>query len=240
MIAFFPVSWYFSHVWDGIMIFTFSMISPALIMYVIYYIRKSTFRYESSRILGKYHLHEGFVGIILIIVSISLLILRSQLLFLTNPLWRRLSFIFVLVQIFSILFIYVGSFFLFRDWDDITSLKFIEIKETKTNRDITGDYKVFSEISQDDLHFFTIPCILLYPFGILLTIVSINLIIYGSNFILIHAIELEEELYIYAGYFSCFIAGGLIGIDWLRIFKIIYPEIYDELDAIIKELKDSQ
>ncbi|MFX0069961.1 MAG: hypothetical protein ACFFAO_02625 [Candidatus Hermodarchaeota archaeon] len=221
------------------MILSFSMIAPSMIMYIIFYIRKSTAKYESSTIFGKYHLHEGFIGIILIILSISLIILRLNLLFLTHPFWRRLSFIFVLVQVFSIIFIYLGSFFFFRDWHDIIRLKLIEAKPDLNSNLKTDSVPIFNQITQDDLHFFRFSRFLIYPFGVIMTIISISIIIYGIDIFPRENFDVNNESVIYLGYFLCFISGGMIGVDWLRIFKLYYPELYEEIRKVINQIEYS-
>jgi hypothetical protein len=215
------------------------MIAPSLIMYVIFYIRNSTARYESSTIFGKYHLHEGFIGIILIAISIILIVLLFQLSFLTHPYWRRLSFIFVLVQVFSIIFLYLGSFFFFRDWHDIIRLKLIEIKSSSKNDKKKKEVPVFTQITQEDLPFFRFPSLLLFPFGILATIISISMIIYGSELFPRQIIDINKEFITYLGYLLCVISGGSIGIDWFRIFKLYYPELYEEIKKVIDQIEIS-
>jgi len=223
--------------WEIVIFITSSMISPGIIVYIIHYIKKSTSRFEESKIFGIYHLHEGFIGIIFIILAIFFLWLRSTLLFLAGPYFMRYSIILLLTQILSFLFLYLGSFFFFRDWDDIIQLNFVEKKEN-SEKIKKNQSTVFNHITQADLHFFEYPKIIIYPFGILLTIFSLNTIIYGTSFLPLDRININNEFVIYLGYFISFIAGGIIGRDWYRIFKKFYPEAYQEIETIINKVKN--
>ena len=101
--------------WEIVIFITSSMISPGIVVYIIHYIKKSTSRFEESKIFGIYHLHEGFIGIIFIILAIFFLWLRSVLLFLAGPYFSKYSLFLLLTQILSFLFLYLGSFFFFRE-----------------------------------------------------------------------------------------------------------------------------
>ena len=48
---------------------------------------------------------------------------------------------------------------------------------------------------------------------------------------------LESESIIRLGYLICFIAGGMIGRDWLRLFRTVYPNLYEEIKIKINKLK---
>jgi hypothetical protein len=60
------------------------------------------------------------------------------------------------------------------------------------------------------------------------------MVIYGNDFIPKEI--LTHEFIVNCGYILSFIAGGIIGIDWLRIFKIFYPSHYQELELKMKEI----
>ena len=137
-------------------------------------------------------------------------------------------------------FLYFGSFFVFRDWKDVIRFKFIE-KPKIINGDETLSHNnsVFNKISKEDINFFKIPRILLYPFGIFLTGFSFTMVAYGTNFIPEDIFLLDYESVVLLGYFIGAIAGGLIGIDWLRIFRKFYPEIYQELHYAMKQLENT-
>lgn len=235
--ALIPSSRLFWSFWEIITLISFSMIAPGLIVYIVYDIKKITAKFEAATILGKYHLHEGFVGIIFLIIGFFLLGLRSSLLFLSHPFYRRSSLILLFVQILSFIFLYLGSFFFFRDWRDIIHLKFIEIKSKSENNLQEAQTSVFNQITKEDLNFFNIPKLMIYPLGMLLTIFSVNMVIYGTDFLPYQIFNITDESVIQLGYFICVIAGGLIGIDWYRIFKIFYPEFYETIEKEITRIK---
>lgn len=232
-----PISLQFGDFWEVIILISFSLLAQGLIIYIIHYIKKSTAKYSEAKVFGKYHIHEGFVGIIFITVAIFLLVLRSSLLFLTDILWKRLYIYLWLVQIFLFVFLYLGSFFLFRDWHDVIRLNFIEKKNLANENDQNNQSPVFNRITREDIHFFKHPKLCIYPFGIIATIFALNAIVFGTNFLPIEIFNLENESVILLGYFLSFIAGGMIGIDWLRLFRKIYPKLYEELAILIKNIK---
>ena len=78
---------------------------------------------------------------------------------------------------------------------------------------------------------------MIYPLGMLLTIFSVNMVIYGTDFLPYQIFNIADESVIQLGYFICVIAGGLIGIDWYRIFKIFYPEFYETIEKEITRIK---
>ena len=236
VLALIPSSRFFWNFWEILTLISFSMIAPGLVVYIVYDIKKVTSKFEAATILGKFHFHEGFVGIIFLIIGFFLLGLRSSLLFLSHPFYRRSSLILLFVQIFSFILIYLGSFFFFRDWHDIIHLKFIEIK-AKIDHNLQGvQGSVFNHITKDDLHFFKKPMLLLYPLGMLLTIFSVNMVIFGTDFLAPQIFNIDDESVVQLGYLLCFIAGGLIGLDWLRIFKLFYPKYYETIDKKIRQL----
>ncbi|TFG30485.1 MAG: hypothetical protein EU532_00845 [Promethearchaeota archaeon] len=225
-------------IWEILTLLSFSMIAAGLILYIIYYIKKITAKYEVATILGKYHIHEGLVGVLFLIIGVLLLILRLSLLYLNHPFYRRLSFILISVQIFSYIFLYLGSFFFFRDWRDILHLKFIEIKTKYNKNKLNKRVPIFNNINIEDLHFFQLPKLIMYPFGIILTVLSITLVIYGMEVIPTQIFSANEEYIVHLGYLLCILAGGMIGIDWLRLFKRFYPEIYKQIQINIETLKN--
>ena len=229
-----PLSYEYSNLWEVYTFLSFLILGQGLIFYIVYHIKKNTRKYD----LGKYHIHEGFVGVIFLVISTGLLWLRSSLLFLTDILWKRLSIILFLVQIFLFVFLYIGSFFFFRDIHDILKLKFIEKVKFMENSSQSNEITVFKKITKDDLHFFKFPKLVLFPFGIVLTVLGLNLIVYGYSFLQENFFDSENESFVLLGYFLSFVAGGLIGRDWLRLFKKIYPEIYAEIERAIVNLEN--
>jgi len=232
-----PISLQYGTFWEVIILLSFSLIGQGLIIYIIYYIRKNTAKYSESKVFGRYHVHEGFIGILFIIIALFLFILRSSLLFLSDILWKRLSIILWLIQIFLFISLYLGSFLFFRDWHDVLRFKFIEKIKASNELSQKDKLSAFNRITQEDIHFYEFPKLIYYPFGILLTIFAVNALVYGTDFLPMEIFYLETESIIRLGYLICFIAGGMIGRDWLRLFRKVYPNLYEEIKIIISKLK---
>lgn len=232
-----PISLQYGTFWEVIMLLSFSLIGQGLIIYIIYYIRKTSAKYSEAKVLGRYHIHEGFIGIFFIVIALFLFILRSSLLFLNDILWKRYYIILWLVQIFLFISLYLGGFLFFRDWHDVLKFKFIEKIKASNEISQTDKPSAFIRITQKDLHFYEFPKLIYYPFGILLTIFALNALVYGTYFLPMEIFYLETESIIRLGYLICFIAGGMIGRDWLRLFRKVYPNLYEEIKIIINKLK---
>ena len=177
-------------------------------------------------------------GILFFMIAVFLLWILSSLIFLDPPYYSRYHLYLLITQILLFAFLYLGSFLFFRDWDDIVRLNFIENKKG-ANKLKKNHSKVFNHITQADLHFFELPKLTIYPFGIILTILSLNTIFYGNYFFPSKIFKLNNEIVIYFGYFMSFIAAGITGKDWLRIFRRFYPEAYKEIEHIINEMKSN-
>ncbi len=229
---------YFWNVWDTIMFLTYSIIGPGLILYTIHYIEKKSAKFEDARLFGKYHIHEGLVGIIFMILAFIFYSIRSIMI--EEPIfYNELVILLGAVQLFLFAFLLFGNFLIIRDWRDVIHFRFIEKKE-KRNKDNNenNDISVFSLIQKEDIPFFKISKVLLYPFGILLTSISINAIVFGSNFLPEEIFNLEYQMVINLGFLLGFIAGGFLGVDWVRIFRKFCPEQYEELEQALNRLKD--
>ncbi len=231
---------YFWYLWDILMFLTYSIVGPGLILYTIHYIEKNSEKFANAEFLGKYHIHEGFVGIIFIIIACILFPLRS---FMVGEAIFHNELIFLLgtTQLFIFAFMFFGNFLIIRDLRDVIRLKWIEKKNqdksiTKSNQDIS----VFSSISKEDLQFFKFSKILLYPMGIILTCISINAIVFGSTFLPSEIFYLNYPSVVLLGFFFGFISGGLVGHDWLRLFKRFCPRLYGELKRAIDNLNDNK
>ncbi len=210
-----------------------AMVAPGIVLFIIHYIRKISVKFEGN-FIGKYHLHESFLGIILLGLSIPFYIIRFNMIQF-EIFWREYKLYLAIIMIFLYFFIYFGSFFAFRDFRDLTQLNFLE----KVNKPIEkkgSTRSAFNSITKDDLHFFKHPKLNIFPFGLLLTSISFLMVIYGNDFI--PKEFLTHEFVVNLGYLLSFFAGGLIGIDWLRIFKIFYPSHYKELKRKINEISN--
>lgn len=229
--------WQFWYFWDVLVIFAYGNLGPALILYIIHYIKESTGKYKDVRVFDKYHLHESFVGVVLFL-GILLIILLRNILLQYEIFSKELSFVLYFINVLIFAFLYLGSFFIFRDWDDLIHFKFIEkAKESKEMNEFKDDESVFVQLTKEDLHFLEFPRLILYPIGIFLTIVSINAVVHGFGFFPTYFFFLDYQTILLVGYICCFLAGGLIGKDWFRIFKRFYPELYGQIESVIKKLK---
>jgi hypothetical protein len=215
------------------------MIGPGLILYTLHYMLKNTEKYENARIFGDYHIHEGFVGVIFIISALLLIPLRAYM-FDQTIFLNELVFLLGTVQIFMFAFLFFGNFLIIRDWKDVFHLRFIEKKEKREistqNQEGTS---LFLLIKKEDVEFFTIKKIILYPLGIIMMSLSINAIVFGSNFLPKEIFNLEHQEVMLLGFVLSFISGGIIGRDWCRVFRRFYPEFYTELELVLNKLKNS-
>ncbi|MFW9990385.1 MAG: hypothetical protein ACFFC3_17215, partial [Candidatus Odinarchaeota archaeon] len=181
-----------------------------------------------------YHIHEGFFGISFILIGIFFWIIRF-IMIQYEILKYQLRIYLALDMILLFLFLFSGSFLMFRDWRDVFHLKFVE--KRKNTESITHS-SIFHPIDADSLDFFKFPKVMLYPFGILLSSYSVNLFIHGTDFLPEILFKMNHEIIVFIGIFFCLIAGMMIGIDWYRIFARLYPDIYQEFEKILKNLKN--
>lgn len=208
-----------------------SMVAPGIVLFIIHYIKKISGKFEGN-FIGKYHLHESFLGIIFLGLSIPFYIIRFNMIQ-YEIYWKEYKLYLAIIMIFLYSFIYFASFFAFRDFHDLFKLKFLERVNKPIEKRISKN-SAFNSITMNDLHFFKQPKLILFPFGLLLTSLSFLMVIYGNEFI--PKEYLTHEFIVNLGYLLSFFAGGLIGIDWLRIFKIFYPSHYKELERKINEI----
>ena len=210
-----------------------SILSPGLNLYIIKYIRNNSNPKRKWKIIKNYHIHEGFVGIIFIVIAFILWLIR--LLMIQHEVLKKQLRIFLAIDmILLFLFLFSGSFLVLRDRRDILRLSFIERRQ---NQPVSKISPVFNEISQDSIQFFQSPRGLYYPFGILLNSFALNMFIHGTDFLPKEFFKLSHETIVLIGFVLCFLAGGLIGIDWYRLFAKLYPELYQELEQILVELQ---
>ncbi|MHA2034965.1 MAG: hypothetical protein ACW98X_00940 [Promethearchaeota archaeon] len=218
---------------EAIFYLSVSMVAPGIVLFIVHYIKKISGKFEGN-FIGKYHLHESFLGIILISLSIPFYILRFNMIQ-YEIFWREYKLFLAIIMIFLYSFIYFGSFFTLRDFHDLFKLKFLERVDNPIEKQVSTN-SAFKSITKNDLHFFKHPKVILFPFGLLLTSISFLMIIYGNDFI--PKEYLYHEFVVNLGYLLAFFAGGLIGIDWLRIFKKFYPSHYKELEFKINEISN--
>jgi hypothetical protein len=238
LLQFFKVSliiWNWSAIRDIASILCIAILAPGLSLNFIKYIKNNSDITKKRKISQKYHIHEGFVGILFVILAFCLWIIR-HLLIQYRVMRTQLRIFLAIDMILLFLFLFSGSFLVFRDIYDIVKLKFIEKRINETNNHRSS---VFYPITKDSIRFFKSPIILLYPFGVLLASFSVNLFIHGTYFLPETIFNLNHEVIVFIGFILCSIAGSLIGIDWYRFFAKIYPDLYEEIDKIISNLKNN-
>ena len=229
-----PWNWY--NIREVGTILCFSIFSPGITLNIIRYIRYKSNQNKQKKIFQNYHFHEGFVGILFVIIALFLWLIRSFMIQ-YEIIKKQLRIFLAIEMIILFVFLFSGSFLIFRDWRDILRLKFIE---KQTNRSNAKESTIFKINDPESTKFFSSPPILLYPFGIFLNSVSASLFIHGTNFISFKIFHLSHETLVFIGFILCFIAGGLLGIDWYRVFAKIYPDLYREFEQILKDLRKSE
>ncbi|MHA1472499.1 MAG: hypothetical protein ACTSQW_05315 [Promethearchaeota archaeon] len=210
-----------------------AVIAPGMLVLIAYYIKKYTSKFERN-FIGKYHIHEGFFGILLIVLVIFLFIIRT-IVIQFEVFLNELKVFLAVIMIFIYFFLFFGGFFILRDIKDVVHLNFIKkIEKSQSNEEQHSD--VFNSIKQDNLSFFKVIKLPIFPIGIITTSLSFSMIIYGTKFV--PREFLNSELILNYGYLFSFIAGSLIGFDWMRVFKLFYPIYYTEIEQKITELKN--
>ncbi|UCC18540.1 MAG: hypothetical protein JSV62_10565 [Promethearchaeota archaeon] len=225
--------WNWSAIRDLASILCFSVLPPGLSSSFIKYIKSNSNQNKEKRIFRRYRIHEGFVGILFIIIAFSLWIIR--LVMIQNETLRRELRIFLALDMIPlILFLFSGSFLTFRDRRDVLKLKFVEKRKIQ----VTGKSStIFNPITINSIKFFKSPKFVLFPLGILFFSFGLNMFIHGTDFIIKELFNLSHESIVFLGFLLCFIAGGMIGIDWYRLFGKIYPNLYEEVEHKINEIK---
>ena len=228
-----PSFWNWYTIRDISAILCISILSHGLTLNFIKYIKNNSNHNETRGIFQKYHIHEGFVGIIFTLIACFLWIMRF-IMIQHEILKNELRIYLAIEMILLFLFLFSGSFLIFRDWRDIISLKFVEKRNYNHNNKSSI---VFNPITPESIKFFKSPKILLYPFGMLLSSLSLNLFVHGIDFLPEEVFNINHEILILISIFLCFIAGGMLGMDWYRLFARLYPNLYREFENILKDFK---
>ncbi len=218
---------------DSTTIISICILSPGFTLNQIKFIKNLSNQNEKGKVFKNYHIHEGFIGIIFVILAIILLIafyILIQFKIMNNELKVILAITIVLLY----LFLFSGSFLIFRDRRDLVNLKFIEKRNSTINNDTST---IFNPITQDSIQFFKSPRLILHSFGFLLNSFSLNMLIHGTDFLLEEIFKLKYEIVVLLGFIFCFIGGALMGIDWYRLFGKIYPTEYQETEKILNKLR---
>jgi hypothetical protein len=214
-------------------ILCFSILSPGLSLSLIHYIKSNSNKTDSRKIFHNYRIHEGFVGIIFIIFALILIIVRYNLI--KYEIFRTDLRIFLAIDMILLyLFLFFGSFLIIRDRRDIVKFQFIQRREPEGN-----NYKLrlFNSLTSDSIKFFKSPKFLLYPFGILFNSIAVNLFIHGTDFLPEEVFTLNHETVVLIGIILSLIAGGIVGLDWYRLLRKTYPELYQNFERILDDLR---
>lgn len=211
-----------------------SIVASGLLILIAYYIKVFTSKFEGS-FIGKYHLHEGLFGITLIGLSLLFFAFRTYLLQF-EVFSKEFKVYLAIVMIFLYFFIFFGGFFILRDIDDIIHLRFVK-KITTSQKNSKNKGSIYNSMTHENISFFKISKLYLFPIGILLTGFSLSMVIYSTKFIPNDILNSGETINL--GYLFGFIAGSLIGYDWVRVFKRFYPYHYEEIELKIIELQKS-
>ncbi len=216
----------------------YSLLGPGIISFTIYYIRthSSTIRRYVS--YGRYSLHEGFVGLIILLIAACLLIYRSTLI---PAGYKKIETVIILsfLQVFILLFLFFAGFLIFRDINDILHFKFVH-KDFNSQDSIPENFNFEGkiQIKIKDIPFYKLNKKMIFPIGIALLSFSINAMIHGTDFLPKAIFHLHNEEIISLGFIFCFSSGALLGRDWLRLFKIFYPELFNYLNTLLNKLKE--
>ena len=209
------------------------IISPGFTLYIMKYIKNHSNQNDKGKVFRNYHIHEGFVGIIFVIIAFFLLMIR-YLLIQYEVMREELRIFLAITMVLLYLFLFSGSFLIFRDRRDIIKFKFIERREILNNNE---EGTVFSPITADSIQFFKSPKMLCYPLGILINSFSVNMLIHGTLFLPEKIFGLKNESVVLIGFILCIISSGIIGVDWYRLFAKIYPKFYQEIEQVLNSLR---
>jgi hypothetical protein len=197
-------------------------------------IKNKTSKYMEVKVFGRYHLHEGFFGLLLLFFVIPIGLIYF---FLDVYIIKKNSFKWILtvVKIVMINLIFFGSFFILRDRKDIFNLKFLEIKNpVNSNKAPKNSSDFMKNMDHGSVDFFKNSRFKIYHIGIFLCSFSINAIIHERNFLVQDLFNLRDNIIIILGFLFLFLGSGFIGIDWLRIFKLLYPNLKKEINQFLE------
>jgi len=211
-----------------------SIVAPGLLLLIIYCIKKLTSKFEGN-FIGKYHLHEGLFGIILVGLGLLFLGFRSYVIQFDIFL-KEFKIYLAIIMILLYFFLFFGGFFIFRDFNDIIRFKFVK-RIQKSPKKRKENSSIFNSMTQANFSFFTPSKLNVFPLGTLLTGFSFSMVIFGTKFIPKEVLSSNEIINL--GYFLGFLAGSLIGFDWVRVFKRFYPSHYEEIELKIIELQNT-
>ncbi|MHA1471985.1 MAG: hypothetical protein ACTSQW_02680 [Promethearchaeota archaeon] len=211
-----------------------SIIAPGLLILISYYLKKFTSKFEGS-FIGKYHFHEGLFGIILLGLGALFFAIRTYMLRF-DIFSKELKVYLAVIMIFLYFFIFFGGFFILRDFNDIVHLRFVK-KIPSSQENPKQNDSIHNSMTLENISFFKKTKLHLFLMGLILTGFSFSMVVYGTKFIPKDMLSSEETINL--GYMLSFLAGALIGYDWVRVFKRFYPLQYEEIELKIIELRNS-
>ena len=209
-----------------------SIVAPGLLILIVYYIKKFTSKFEGN-FIGKYHLHEGLFGIILVGLGVLFFTFRTYLIQFDIFL-KEFKVYLAIIMILLYFFLFFGGFFILRDFKDIISFRFVK-KIPPSQKKAKENSSIFNSMNHDNISFFRLSKLYIFPLGAILTGISFSMVIYGTKFIPKDVLSSEDTINL--GYLLVFLAGSLIGYDWVRVFKRFYPNQYEEIELKIIELQ---
>ncbi|MFO8017261.1 MAG: hypothetical protein R6U96_01380 [Promethearchaeia archaeon] len=223
---------------EFIVFLTYAIVPPGIICNTLYYIRRFSNEYIDKTYGERWHIHESFLGILLISGGMSLIIsnhyMNSFQIF-----HKQLNFVLSITSVFPYFFLFFGGFLLARDWNDFIHLQFVEknggAEQTENEKTYTSE--VFSTISIEDIEFFERTKHQIYPLGLILTTLSLSFVTYSDSFLPSEIFFITARMMKIIGYVIGFTSGAILGKDWVRLFGKFYPQVRKNLDKIIKKLK---
>lgn len=210
--------------WGFIIILCVCCIAPFFSVHSLFLITKYQHKFESNIIKGKHHVHEGFAGIILILIAIGLFLLRLTWIS-KEKLITEFHIIGTVFIILLTLLLYFGSFLVGRDWKDVINFKFLSLNSDK-NTSIDDN-----ETINDKKNMFYIEKPLnTYFLGIILSSMGIFFIFFPADIFPYHIFHIKAEVIRIFGWFILITGAMLIGFDWIRLLRRFFPDEYEKLN----------
>jgi len=209
--------------WGFIIILCVCCIAPFFSVHSLFLITKYQHKFESNIIKGKHHVHEGFAGIILILIAIGLFFLR--LTWISKE--RLITEFHIIGTVFIILLtllLYFGSFLVGRDWKDVISFKFLSLNSYK-NVSIDDNESIKKKNK-----FYTKKPLNTYFLGIILSSMGIFFIFFPVDIFPYHIFYIKAEVIRIFGWFILITGAMLIGFDWIRLLRRFFPDEYEKLN----------
>jgi len=209
--------------WDFIIIFSVSCIAPFFSIHSLFLITKNEQKFENNVIRERYHLHEGFVGIILILLAIGL----TLILFIFIPEYNVRGIIHLLaaaIIIIITLIFYFGGFLVGRDWQDVKNFKFLTLN-SNNNTKINGNESLNNEIKK----FYTKKHLNTYLLGIMIASMGIFLNFFPYDIFPYNIFHFKANAIRIIGWFIVVIGALLLGFDWVKLLRKFFPEEYEKL-----------